>query len=529
MHRKFVFGLLSLVASSASPAATHDGDIDTSYVADGSGYAHHAGGGLAPVYLKDQSADSTSSHALAFLRKSDGGALLVGTAYDPGWTNGIAIVGVDHYGTRNVQKQCAAPWYSCFLPGNEHVVFAALPSGDNGDVIAAGNLTNGTDILFLDSIHDGTDTSAGDALSLWYPTDFGNPAPGTGIVANAGAFDASGRFYLAGYLTVPQGDQDFFVVRIKKDPVYGDWVDIDTSFGTNGMAKVYFDVGGNHNDQANALAIAPDGKIVVVGTVTSGSFNQEVGVARLNPNGSLDTTFGPDHNGKVHLDLFPGLTSKRSFGYAVALRDDGSILVGGAAYHDTEGSLAAEQFAAIVRLDKNGSTSTGVAFGPASDTETDNAFHLVNTGNNATVVFHYFPNDPFETVSDVRSIVVQRNGRILLAGTTGRGGVSFFGISRLQPNGDPDTTFSNFGSGGKHDSTRTYSFATGQDSYTYDITEGTTNNQDSAYGLLDTPGGIYVYGSSTLLHQSELDFGYIRLHNDDAIFADNFGVLPPGG
>ena len=111
--------------------------------------------------------------------------------------------------------------------------------------------------------------------------------------------------------------------------------------------------------------------------------------------------------------------------------------------------------------------------------------------------------------------MVQRNGRILLTGATERGSVTFFGISRLERNGDPDTTFSNF--------------ATGQDSSTYDIAEGATNNQDIAYGLVDTPGGIYVYGSSTLLHQNELDFGYIRLVNHDAIFADGFGVLPPGG
>ena len=319
-------------------------------------------------------------------------------------------------------------------------------------MIAAGNLTNGTDILFVNSIHDAADTSTGEIISFWSPTDFGNPAPGMGIIANAGAFDASGRFYFGGYVKVPSGDQDFFVVRIASD-----LISVDNSFGTNGMAKVFFDRGGNKNDQANALAIDPVGKVIVVGTIATGSFNQEVGVVRLAEDGSVDTTFGPDHNGKVHLDFFNGFyTSKRSFGYAVALRDDGSILIGGAAYHDTEGSVAAEQYAAISRLDKNGLISPAGEFGHASS-GTDNAFVA---GDGATVLFHYFPSDPFETVSDVRSIVVQRNGRILLAGTTGRGNVSFFGISRLQPDGDPDTTFSNFASAGKHDSTRTYSFAT---------------------------------------------------------------------
>jgi hypothetical protein len=128
----------------------------------------------------------------------------------------------------------------------------------------------------------------------------------------------------------------------------------------------------------------------------------------------------------------------------------------------------------------------------------------------------------------VRAITIQRNGRILLAGNAGRGSFEYFGISRLEKNGNPDTTFSHLPNSGFKDSTRTYSFQNGLDSYT--IPFGTTqSNQDYASGILSTPEGIYVYGTSTAVTTNNQDFGYIRLVNHDAIFADNFDVLPPGG
>ena len=62
---------------------------------------------------------------------------------------------------------------------------------------------------------------------------------------------------------------------------------LDPSFGTEGKVTTNFGAA----DLANAVALQPDGKIVVVGkTGLAGIF--DFAVARLNPDGSPDNTFG---------------------------------------------------------------------------------------------------------------------------------------------------------------------------------------------------------------------------------------------
>src|SRR5262249_8895092 len=76
--------------------------------------------------------------------------------------------------------------------------------------------------------------------------------------------------------------------------------DLDTAFGQNGFAFVGYTTAGFDFSTAYATAIQPDGKIVVAGHArpTGVNFNQSAAVlARLNVNGTLDTTFGT--SGKV--------------------------------------------------------------------------------------------------------------------------------------------------------------------------------------------------------------------------------------
>lgn len=98
---------------------------------------------------------------------------------------------------------------------------------------------------------------------------------------------------------------------------------LDPNFGTGG--KVSFHVNGT--DFARAALLQPDGKIVMVGSSNlpgqSGGF-QSFAVARLNADGTLDSAFGT--NGKVLTD-FGSLQEDAA--QAVALQPDGKIVVGG--------------------------------------------------------------------------------------------------------------------------------------------------------------------------------------------------------
>ena len=109
--------------------------------------------------------------------------------------------------------------------------------------------------------------------------------------------------------------------------------DLDPSFGTGGIVITSF--GGA--DVASAVAVQPDGKLVVAGR-TNIAGNTVFALARYNPNGGLDPAFGT--GGLVTTDF--GSTDQA---FAVALQGDGKIVTAGrrgsdviVARHNADGS-----------------------------------------------------------------------------------------------------------------------------------------------------------------------------------------------
>jgi uncharacterized delta-60 repeat protein len=91
---------------------------------------------------------------------------------------------------------------------------------------------------------------------------------------------------------------------------------LDPTFDGDGTATIDF---GSLADLAFDLVLQPDGKMVVVGSTQA---DEDVAVARLNPNGSPDNTFGAA--GKATVDF-----GVAAFGDAVALQPNGRIVVAG--------------------------------------------------------------------------------------------------------------------------------------------------------------------------------------------------------
>src|SRR5688572_9958370 len=92
--------------------------------------------------------------------------------------------------------------------------------------------------------------------------------------------------------------------------------DLDPSIGNGGKLTDW-------SGAATDVAIQPDGKIVVVGNGSGGS---GLKIARYNPDGSVDTTFGGSSGKVTYFEL--GYNSLSS----VAIRPDGKIVVLGAFY-----------------------------------------------------------------------------------------------------------------------------------------------------------------------------------------------------
>jgi uncharacterized delta-60 repeat protein len=181
---------------------------------------------------------------------------------------------------------------------------------------------------------------------------------------------------------------------------------LDTGFGNGG--KVITQVGPQGNDTAAAIAVQPDGKIVVAGSSDQGATRLDFAVLRYNADGTLDSSFG--NGGKVTADF--GSDTDRA--WALALQPDGKIVVGGEA---NMGSGATGVDFALLRLNADGSVDTGF-------------------GNHGKVVTPIASNAGTDVVHAIALQPVQGELRILAVGGEGD-----FLAARYHADGTLDTGF----------------------------------------------------------------------------------------
>jgi uncharacterized delta-60 repeat protein len=181
---------------------------------------------------------------------------------------------------------------------------------------------------------------------------------------------------------------------------------LDTTFGS-GTGKVISAIGSGE-DTARALAVQPDGKIVVAGSCSNGS-DDDLCIARYNANGTLDATFGS--GGKV-------LTMVGEYGdnaYALAVQPDGKIVVAGSCY-DLSYEFCLARYSANGVLD--------ATFG--IDGKVITAATILEDSANA--------------------LTIQPDGKLVVAGHCYHGGIGTdFCLARYSANGELDATFGSAG------------------------------------------------------------------------------------
>ena len=156
------------------------------------------------------------------------------------------------------------------------------------------------------------DVSFGDTGAL--RTNLG----GTYDWAYATAIQPDGDILAAG-VSNAGGTYDFALAR------YNSTHELDPAFGDGGVVLTDF---GESYDWAYALALQPDGKIVVAG-VSDASGSKDFALARFLPNGSLDPGFGA---GGLVTQSMRSLTADIIRG--IAVQPDGRIVAGGVSYED---------------------------------------------------------------------------------------------------------------------------------------------------------------------------------------------------
>ena len=220
--------------------------------------------------------------------------------------------------------------------------------------------------------------------------------------ANSMTIDGNGRIVAAGVVGIGGSDPRFALVRYNTDG------SLDTSFSGDGKVITNFT---RHYDSARAVAIDPDGKIVVAGTVNWGP-NPNFGVARYNTDGSLDTSFSGD--GKVTIDV----SDRSDDAFKMAIQPDGKIVVVG---EGGFGGTRRDSKFALVRL-----TDTGTL---------DGSF-----GNDGTVLTQFTPR--FDVALGV---AIDGNDRIVAVGSSGAWLNKKWALARYNTDGSLDTSFSGDG------------------------------------------------------------------------------------
>lgn len=205
------------------------------------------------------------------------------------------------------------------------------------------------------------------------------------------------------YMAHPGANNTVYAVAVQTDGkcvIGGDFTSYNSTrryrvarVNANGQLDTSFDPADGADQFVSTLALEPSGKIIVGGAFTAVNRSPRLGVARLNSNGSLDTTFNPGlgANGLV---------------WAVALQTNGAVLVAGefTTFNGTNRNY-------IARLNSNGSLD--MTFDPGSG-----------------------PNDI------INAVALQPDGKVLIGGQfTSVAGVSRSHIARLNPDGSLDATF----------------------------------------------------------------------------------------
>src|SRR5947208_10059275 len=190
--------------------------------------------------------------------------------------------------------------------------------------------------------------------------------PGANDIVDALAIQADGKIVVGGFFTTLGGGGSGTRVRNHVGRVNPDGT-LDTSFDPGANAEI------------TSLAIQADGKILVAGSFTTlggggtGTFVRNR-IARLNPDGTLDMTFNPGANDRIS---------------AIALQPDGKILVGGNFTTCGGGGSGTVPRSCIARLNPDGTVDMSFdpgASGRGTHSEDSTIFRIVGKVDGKTEV-----------------------------------------------------------------------------------------------------------------------------------------------
>jgi uncharacterized delta-60 repeat protein len=331
-----------------------------------------------------------------------------------------------------------------------------------------------------------------------------------GDKAMAAVIQPDGKIVVAGYAMLKTKGftsyQDFMIARFNTNG------SLDTSFNGKGYVIAPFTSKDGYADTASGVALQTINgvtRIVVAGwTKSTSSSPYEFGLARYNLNGTLDTSFGS--GGKV-ITLFPGVTWMK--GEAMAVQPDGKIVVAGESNSPTSDPIVLARYNANGTLDTsfgNGGEATAGSGGSGGtermgvalqsdgkivtagfDAGTTGDMEVTRFNADGTLDTSFGTNGQVDVESGFGyAVVVQpSDGKIVIGGESGG-----FVTARLNTDGSLDTTYGTNGVNNTSFGSDSYALVLQPDG---NIVQGGTT--------LDPTSGYYVFALARYTTSGQLD------------------------
>jgi uncharacterized delta-60 repeat protein len=259
-----------------------------------------------------------------------------------------------------------------------------------------------------------------------------NPGLGANGSVLAVAIQDDGKVIIGGSFSSVNGIARNFIARLNAD----------------GTVDAGFNPGSGANGPLIAVAIQADGKVVIGGTFTSVNSIPRNRIARLNVDGTVDTSFNPGADSTVRAIVPLSVAGHHP--------EPAGMLVGG-----SFSTIGGQTRSRIARLDVNGNpdsfsavingTITDIALSPDGKVLIGGSITTVNTVSRNGIArleatgsldTTFNPGTGIQTGTAVNSLALQADGKVIIGGSfTTVNGITRNRIARLNVDGSVDGTF----------------------------------------------------------------------------------------
>lgn len=381
MKKKFYIKLASLFIGTffmmPSNSYSQDGSLDLSFGVNGK-----------VITTFESYYDEIGSLAI----QSDGKIVVVGDTYLNGYAD-FTVVRYNSDGSLDLSFGSEGKVFTDIGTFSDLAQAVAIQS--DGKIVVVGcAYMNGTDqIAIVRYNEDGTlDNDFG---TNGIVTTFGSSKS----IANAVAIQSDGKIVIAGQTEISTYIQEMIVQRYNSDGT------LDPSFNASGSYITEFGVMGS---MASSVTIQSNGKIVVGGNSVNDG-NPNFAVVRLQDNGNTDNSFSNDG---IDTTSVGGIID---YAKSVAVQSDEKIIIAGYSHNGTDTDFA------LVRYNVNGTLDT--SFGKDGKVTT-----AIGSAND-----------------QISSMILQNDGKIVVAGFCFYNGSNDFVVARYNSDGTLDTSFDSDG------------------------------------------------------------------------------------